>query len=196
MSTAVARKPKELAENGETAVEVSPFSPKRQEFLRRYTDPGEPTYGNMSAACRACGLNVQSTHRWWHNTRNNPKKAGYLRRLMDENGLTDDFLAKRNLDLLRSGEGKDVAAALRIAHSVKGNISNAPQVQQLFVQLNVTGEDELRSIVAQHRALGDYSVEDAKRDCVDGLKTVLKQHPEWEAEIRLALFGEREIEPE
>lgn len=172
------------------------ITPRRQAFLRAYTRQDSPTYGNMAASCRATGMHPVSTSRWWKETRADPERAGYLRQLMDENGLTDDFLFGRNRDLVASHEGADVAAGLRLAYQVKGHIKPPAQIAQLFVALQVSGEDELRQIVSAHRALGDYGLADAERDAVEALRLVLREHPERAAEIRSALFAEREITPE
>ena len=137
-----------------------------------------------------------ATSHWWQQTRADPERAGYLRQVMDENGLTDDFLFGRNRDLVASHEGADVAAGLRLAYQVKGHIKPPAQVAQLFVALSVSGEPELRQIVESHRALSGYTTEDAERDAVEALKLVLRERPERAGEIRSALFGEREIDPE
>jgi len=144
----------------------------------------------MTAACRETGMEIASTSRWLKATRADPERAGYLRQVMEDNGLSDDFLFSRNTDLIESHEGSDVAAGLRLAYQVKGHIKPPAQVAQLFVALSVSGEDELRRIVESHRALAGYSVADAEHDAVAALRLVLREQPERAGEIRSALFGE------
>jgi hypothetical protein len=107
--------------------------------------------------------------------------------LLKVEALADSAHAQRN-----GGALLMAARELRGLYELMGRVTGEivpPQVTNFFVGLGVTGEDEARRIIESHKSLEAYGLDDAERDCIDGLKTVLAEHPERAGRIRAELFG-------
>jgi hypothetical protein len=173
--------------------ERDPLPLRWRAFLRDYTDPNLPSFGNLAEAARRNGISESRARHWWAERRNRPDAQDYLRRVMDENGLSVDRLFRRLSDLIESHEGRDVGKGLELAMKARGLIRNAPQVVQLFASLGVRDENELRSAVEFRRSCEGMTLLDIERPAVDSLKLVLGEHPERAGEVRRALFGDRDV---
>jgi hypothetical protein len=101
-------------------------------------------------------------------------------------GATDPDLKLRAIDRLHRG--------LDLRGRVTGEIA-PPQVQNFVLSLGMT-EAQVRSMAESHKALESYSWEDGERDAVDGLRLIIEEHPERAGPIRLALFGDVQVEEE
>jgi hypothetical protein len=88
----------------------------------------------------------------------------------------------------------------RVLHSceIGGKFSGeivAASVREFVAELGLT-EAQVKRLAEDHKALDSYSWEDGERDAVDGLRLIIEEHPERAGPIRLALFGEVQVEEE
>lgn len=83
----------------------------------------------------------------------------------------------------RVAAAREVRSTLETIGKISGEIKTG-DVKQLFINLGVRNEDELRSAIALKRSADAIDMDDCYRDAVALLEMVLREQPQRERELR------------
>lgn len=196
MAGAARRKHTAIARANAVAEAAYALNPRWRAFLRDFYAPGTETCGNLAACARKNGINERVAQRWWAEHRADPEAKGYVRALMEQNGVTDDRVFQKLADLLESADGRDVARGVELALKSRQIIAAPQSVQQVFVALGVQSQQELERIVQRDRERANLTLDEVYPDLVSAARLWLQEHPDRAGELRSAIFGEQEVEGE